>query len=204
MREENAKALIELFNGNGTDEETGNEIFKNVDYGVNSFGASSEKMRELYESLTAFGKKRFQLIFLISMLSLAFEWIRGNYDCWDLRKKNSMMFAYNNLTEFENLFNKLTDLKLNVSSLTPDTLERHFFPTYFKNYLWETKGIRYYEPSEYSYLIAWSDKWQSMHSTLKQTYVRNIVNGILLYDNPDHGFNGNSEYDSKAIVFPFI
>ena len=197
MRMDNIDALIELFNSDKTDAETGEAIYSNIDRAYNTLGSYSEISKTIFDKLTQKGKERFYIAWAVAGMELAFNWIAKDFDDWDDRKKMSEIFSYNNLSSIENLFAMYSDIKMCLSGESRDNVKA---VCYFPSWLSKNIGRDKFVGNEW--IMRFAEKWTSMHSTLKQSYFGGVFRGVIEPANPNHDFSPNSQYG--GIIFPFI
>lgn len=194
MREQEVSAIIELLNSDKTDIETGEEILKNIAIAYNCLDSYTSISKHIFDNLTKSGKDRFYMIWCMAGFDLSYSYMRENRNPWDDRKKASMQFAFHNIESIENMFNLLSDLKIDIYSIDKSEMEEKLFDRWFMSFVWNEKGIRIAD-SSFAWLYGFVKEWIKMHSTSKQSYYGGVYNGVVITEKPK---------DFEKMSFPFI
>lgn len=191
MRDTEMK-LAELLNRETLTEEEGKELALNIEDLFNGLGS---KAKGIYEGLSAKGKNRMLLCAYLALFDVARWWIANGCDGWDDRKKASAIFAYRNLDFLSERFEETTGLPA-----MPECPDERYGYFHMMTSGWNQKK---YIDSGYEWMLGFMSKWGNAHSTLMQSFIRFMVNEVILPSYPDHKFAGNTSYDG-SIAFPFI
>ncbi len=192
MKQEDINPLVELSVlidglGENTEYEETKRMAGKLSQFFNCFGSYSKKTADLYASLTDAGKSNYDLIALISMFSLAYEYEEHGLDCWDERKKASEIFSYKNKEFIQGRFNEVAGF--------PITYDKG------EGFLHRALNRKPFRDNGKAWVVDYLGFWNSEHSTLKQSFINGYVNGVLLPSYGEDKFSPNSDY---GISFPFI
>lgn len=175
--------LVQLLESKEPDYETGKLCAQKLFKEFNCFGTYGKMMKDLYGSLSDYGKEKLLLYISLAASEMAIARTERGSETWDDRFKASERFAFENNDLFKHLFLSMIDRIVPGS----DKINLDMVGTYE----WRNKG--------YGFLVGFLSYWKTGHSTLKQAIFGGFCRGLLEDMLPDLGY-------PNIIIpgFPFI
>lgn len=186
---ERSEELLKVLENTPKTRDAGGEICRAVGRFYNAFNVIKETS-ELYDALSPKAKKTFMAAWALAGLSLAYDRKRFGKQTWDDRKKAAEDYSMRHLPEIEKIFEKNTGISLKVSLEETSLINGISFST------WIFLQLGRDALSGKEWILGFADRFCSEHSTLKQSFFRGMVCGVLI---PNHLI---SDYGDSH--FPFI